>query len=182
MDRDIFNDRVLKFALRKPTSWRFMPPAWSPVAQKKNAFGPEDWIQYAQSPFCCASGSHDSPVHVYPTLQATVRPSAVPSNEQARSILQSQLDFLAAEFMDFDPFEVTSEAVIGGCRANVIKARFSLPLEIDGELLMAPVISRSYAIFAPGRAFSVGLSGSGDLEYYNESEFLSVVQSVRIGT
>lgn len=181
MDPHTFQDVALQFSLRKPAGWRFMPPAWSPVAQLRNASGPEDWIQYARAPFCCATGSHDSPIHVYPTLQATVRPSGVPGNEQARAILESQLDFLAAEYVDFESIEATSDAVIGGCRANVIHARFALALQMDGELFMASVISRSYAIFTPGRAFSIGLSSSGDPEYYDESEFRSVVASIRIG-
>lgn len=182
MNRDAFNDALLKFSLIKPSRWRFMPPAWSPVAQLRNASPPEDWIQYARLPFCCATAGHDSPVHVHPTLQATVRPSGVPGNEQASAILQSQLDFLDTEYLEFDPIEATSDAIIGGCRANVIKARFILPLEIDGERFMAPVISRSYTIFAPGRAFTVGVSSSGDPAYYDESECQSIVASIRIGT
>lgn len=181
MDRDAFVEPAVRFSLRKPASWRFLPPAWSPVAHLRNASGPDDWIRHARSPFCCASGHHDSPLHAYPTLQATVRPSGVPGNEQARAILQGQLDFLAGEYLEFVPFEATSEAVIGGCRANVIKARFALPAEIDGAPLTMTVISRSYTVFAPGRTFSLGLSSSGDADYYDESQFQSIVASIRIG-
>ena len=180
-DPHLFNDAVMRFSLRKPAHWDFMPPAWSPVAQLKNASGPEDWIQYARLPFCCASARHDSPVHVYPTLQATVRPSGVPGNEQAAEILARQLAFLSAEHLDFDAFEATSEAVVAGCRANVIKACFTLPFEREGELVMAPVISRSWLLFAPGRAFTVGLSTSGDPGYYDERDIEQVVASIWVG-
>ena len=182
-DPDLFSEPYLKFRVRKPSAWRFMPPAWSPVAQMKNAIeSPDDWIHLAKLPFCYAMGNHDSRVHAFPTLQATVRPFSAPDNKTASTILDAQVDMLAQQYEDFELLSASSDAIIGGHRAIMLRGTFLLPTQPDDELIYISVLSRSFVVFALGRAFTLGLSGSADERYYHEPDFDSIIGSVRFGT
>jgi len=182
-DKNLFRDNYLRFQLRKPAAWRFLPPAWSPVAQMKNATeDATDWIRFAKLPFCCAMDHHESPEHAYSTLQVTARPFAIPSNQTAADILNAQIEYLSQQFLDFEAIQATSEAIVAGYRANLIRSSFVLVTERGEEVAEISVLSRSWMIFAPGWAFTLGLSSSADEDFYNETDFDDIIASVRIGT
>ena len=73
-DPNLFNDESLGFSLRKPDSWEFMPPVWTPGPLAANGDdAPWAWIRPNQA-FCVAQKLHESPRHAYSTLQVTARP------------------------------------------------------------------------------------------------------------
>lgn len=125
---------------------------------------------------------HDSASHAYATMQVTVRPVQVPGNQVAADLLEQNLVFLARHQVDFELLNATSEAIIAGCRANTIRSRYVLITQKEGEEQVEfPVLLWSYTIFAPGRAFTIGLSSSADEEYFDEADFADIIESVRIG-
>lgn len=177
-----FSDSFLKFSLEKPSQWHFLPAAWSPIAMMHKSEDPGlEWAKNVNLPFCCARGNHDSEFHPYPTLQVTARPFQVPGNEGAAAILEQNLAFFAQCQLDFELVEASSHAIIAGHRANKIISRYTLLTEQDGEEREFPVLARSTLIFAPGRAFSVGMSSSADAAYFNDADFSSTLASIRIG-
>lgn len=159
-----------------------MPPAWSPIAQMKNAaVEPGDWIQFAHRPFCCAMDQHDSNEHVYSTLQVTARPCAVPDNLSAEALLNDSIAFMEENFADFEVVQATSSAIVAGHRANMMRASYTLLAQADDDVVRFSVLSRSFVVFARGQAFTIGLSSSADVRYFSETEFEEIIASVRIG-
>ena len=149
---------------------------------KNSADSPDDWIHYAKLPFCCAMDHHSSNEHAYSTLQVTARPFGLPNNQSAAAILRAQIDFLAGQHLDFELIDSTSEAIVGGHRANLIRASYCLMTQLpDSDPVEFSVLSRSVVVFALGKAFTLGLSSSADERYFNESDFGAIVASVRIG-
>lgn len=70
-------------------------PGLSPVVQLRNAADEEaEWLRYASTPLVCFLRRHGSERHVYPTVQVTCRPSAVPDSAVARELLDAQVGFL----------------------------------------------------------------------------------------
>jgi hypothetical protein len=178
----IFQSASFRFSIEVPDSWKFMPAAWSPIAQMKNAEQFNDhWIKNAKLPFCCASRHHSSDSHVYPTLQVTARPSLIPDNETALKILQMTQDFLISNHENPEIVRATSEAIVAGYRANILYSTFDLHTRPQNDILVLKVISRSYSLFTEGVAYTVGLSGSADPLYCDESELDFIISSVRIG-
>lgn len=181
-DPNVFEEHLLRFSLKKPGSWDFIPAAWSPVAQLRNSNNEDwQWLRQANQPFCCARKLHDCSYHAYPTLQVTVRRSGVPTNAEAKALLEAQLDFLSKQYPDLDPLHATPDALLSGHRANIIRARFTLFANIEGDEVALPILSRAHVIFSPGRAFTFGMSSSTDKEYFDESDFDEIISSVRIG-
>lgn len=179
----IFRDDFLKFSLQKPSHWHFIPSAWSPVAILQRSKEPGlDWAKHASLPFCCANDHHDSPDHVYPTLQVSVRPFQIPGNQLATEILDKNLAFFGSHQVDFELLEATTELIVAGYRTNKIRARYALITQKDDETEREfSVLSRSYLIFAPGRAFTIGMSSSADEDYFSEADFDGILESVCIG-
>ena len=182
-DPHVFEDLLLGFSLRKPRSWDFLPTKSSPVQQLKNA-GTEDWkcIELANEPFCFARKLHHSLDHAYPTLQVTARRSAVPTDVEAGAILDRQLGSLSKQYSDFEALQASADGVVCGYRANVILGRFTLFIVRDGNTLDLPILSRSYTIFAPDRAFVLGMSSSAHQDYFEEADFAGIISSVQIWT
>lgn len=179
---DIFRDDFLQFAVEKPRHWHFMPSAWSPVAQLQQSRDPGlEWAKHANLPFCCAMDQHESPLHAYSTLQVTARPFQVPDNELASHMLEQTLALMASHHVDFSLIEANSTSIIAGCRANAIRARYTLITRKEGEEQVEfSVLGRNHLVFAPGRAFSVGLSSSEDPAYFDEADFTAILESIRI--
>ena len=147
----------------------------------KRVSGPEEMIQYAAKPFCCAMSHHESDRHAFPTLQVTARPFGVPTNDQAKEILGAQIRSISEQHIDFVLDWSSHEAIVSGFRANMIRGSFVMLTQPDDETLEIGVISRSYTIFTPGLAFTIGLSSSDQPDYYRESDFTEIINSVKIG-
>lgn len=181
-DPDLFVEPRLRFEIRKPRPWSFMPPAWSPAVQLRNAADEEtEWLRYASMPFVCFMKRHGSERHVYPTVQVTCRPSGVPESAAAQQLLDAQIDFFSENFLDFELLEASSKRLIAGHRANSIRAFYTLLGERDGKRRKFRVLLRGYSIFTPGILFTLGMSSSPDPKHYDEDDFTSVLESVRIG-
>lgn len=183
MESDTFYEPSLNFKVTKPSNWKFMPPAWSPVTQMKNALekNEEHWSQYANQPFCVAMQHHASQRSVYPTFQVTVRYMPKPNNERANQLLATQLSFCENNFQEFKTIESTSKAIVSGFRANKIRASYILPFESSGEVINASVHTLLYTVFSNQMAFTIGLSGPGEKEFSCENDLREIVQSIRIG-
>lgn len=183
---DDFHEPRLGFRVRKPAAWRFLPPAWSPVQQLRNALAAEDldhWMHHASQPFCCAMGHHDSASHVYPTLQATARPGRPPDAAQAAALLSSLCDEFVGRHGDCRIDWARHDVEIAGCRALDAGVRYRLMARSgDGARVEQDfgVVARSWMIFATGRTFVVGLSGSDDPEYHDEADVTTILASLRI--
>ncbi len=180
---DVFRDDFLQFSVTKPRPWHFIPQAWSPVALLQRTKDPAmDWAKHANLPFCCAMLQHDSTAHAYATMQVAARPCQVPGNQAAADILEQNLAFLRSHQIDFELLDATTESIIAGCRTNKIRARYTLVTQKEGEEQVEfSILARSFLVFAPGRAFTIGLSSSADEDYFDESDFTWIVESVRIG-
>jgi hypothetical protein len=170
----------LGFSLRKPDSWQFTPPVWSPAADFANAADSSwAWIKPNQ-PFCVAQKLHHSPRHAYSTLQVTARALEIPSQEQAQALLKMQLGVLSKHYGQFEVRDATSDAVIDGHRAIAIRGSFCLITHIEGEQVPVWLLTRIHVVFAPGRAFSIGMTSSLDESYYDESDFGQTIASIRV--
>jgi len=178
---NLFQSHALRFSLNKPDSWAFLPPAWSPVARLKNS-GDESWawIQNANQPFCVARQLHDSQRHAFPTLQATVRPFGIPTLAQRETLLQMQLEVLRKTYEPVEVLEADADREYSGHPALGIRAILPLISENEGEQTEFQILSRVQVIFAPGRAFSVGISTSTDAAWFNEPEISAMLDSIRI--
>jgi hypothetical protein len=75
----------------------------------------------------------------------------------------------------------TSAAIVSGYRANIIYSTFDVHTRPKVDVLVLKAISRTYSIFTEGVTYTVGLSGSADPLYCDESEFDFIISSVRIG-
>lgn len=179
---DEFVEPFLRFRIVKPPGWSFVPAAWSPFAQLRNAAGADvAWLQHANQPFVCFVKKHDSERHVQPSVQVTARPSGIPPSDIARQILDAQIKFVEETFDALEVISATTDRIVAGYRANSMVARYRFLTDRDGEEREFEVLARSLSIFTPGLAFSVGMTSSVDPEYYKEEEFHSVVRSMTIG-
>ncbi len=176
-----FYDAALGFRITKPASWKFLPPAWSPMAQLRNANPEVDWLQLAKVPFVSFMGHHTSESHVYPTTQVSARPSTVPTAAEAVAVLEQQVAFVESHWDDYQPLHATSDTIIAGHRANHIDGTYRLRAERDGEEFWFEVRARSYTIFTPAYAFTIGMSSSTDARYYDEADFELALRSIAIG-
>ncbi len=118
---------------------------------------------------------HDSDAHAYPTLQVTARPGLIGPGDIQR-FLESQMLNLRTQFPDIRFLDHTSDAVLGGHRANRIEATFRL----RARHATFDVRTRSYAVFAPRYVFTIGLSGSEDPAFFSHDDFDRIETSVRI--
>lgn len=182
MNPDIFEDSKLQFRVRKPPNWQFMPSAWSPTAQLKRAEDfKETLVRNAKLPFCCAMGHHESRAHAYPTLQVVAR-NAVPYTEGiGATLLESMIEAIRSVHPTFDLVETSSRSNLAGCRSIHLRGTFSIMISPDDRPIELVILSRSHVIFAPQATFTVGLSGSADPEYFDESEFDAILGSVCVG-
>lgn len=176
-----FSEPYLRFSVEIPDSWKYLPPAWSPVEQMKRGADADAEIQLASKPFCVAMQHHDSQHHAYATLQVTARPLPLPGNERREQILAAQLAQMASVHWDFVPTWSTHEAILSGHCANIIHGRFTLRTQPAEDILSFGVLSRSHTVFARGYAFTVALSGSDEPGFHDESDFDRIIQSIRIG-
>ena len=179
---DEFIEPFLRFRIVKPARWSFVPPAWSPIAQLRNAAeGQLEWLKHASQPFVCFMKKHESETHVYPTVQATARPTAIPPPDLARLILDRQIELVGQMYEDLEVISATTDAIVAGHRANRLVARGNLITERDGEERAFDVVLRAMSIFTPGIAFTVGMTSSADPEFSAEEELPAVIQSITIG-
>lgn len=182
MDSDLFEDSRLKFRVRKPLSWRFMPPAWSPTAQIKRAEDfKETLLRNAKLPFCCAMGHHESRAHAYPTMQVIARNPMPYTEGIAVTALEAMIESMRSVHPTFELVDAASRSSLAGCEAIYLRGSFSLVITPDDRPVELVVLSRSYTIFAPQATFTVGLSGSADPEYLDESEFDAILESIFVG-
>jgi hypothetical protein len=180
-DPNRFTEPALGFELHKPDSWEFVTAAWMPSAEPRDAQDSWAWIK-ANQPFCVARKLHQSTHHAFPTLQVTARALQVPTEAQARALLQMQEGILQKHYGQFEVRESRADFRVDGHRTLVLRGSFCLNTSIEGEYVPVWMLSRLFVIFAPGRAFTVGMSSSLDAGYYLESEFEQILGSIRIAS
>src|SRR5688572_9280651 len=123
---DAFFEPRLRFAIRKPSAWRYMPPAWSPVAHLKNQNTAVDWIQYAKLPFVTMMGHHESQRHPYPTVNASCRLGFVTPNFDYDSLLRQVSAFMISQHEGTEILERSANERVDGRRATYLKCRYLL--------------------------------------------------------
>ena len=178
---NLFFEPFFNFSITKPSTWDFLPPAWSPVAQMKEDPVPHEIALRANLPFVCIRQSHDSPVRPYPTVQITARPTAgIPGDEEAQGLLDKTVELMAEHYQDFELLEASIDEVVAGYRTSLIRSRAVVFGGEDEDIEMG-IISRAHVIFSPSTAFSVGMTSSDDPDYYRESDFQQMRDSIEIG-
>lgn len=178
VDPDLFNDPSLGFSIRKPPEWTFYPPSWSPIERLRNSDNPSRTLmKHAHRPFCCAMYQHSSDRHAYPTLQVTVRPVHLGSAD-VYELMDAEVAHLVKTFPNIRILQNTCNLVLSGCRVIRIEARYSLYMSRNDDEIELGVYSLSHTVFASGRAFVVGLSGSDDPEYTNRAELAEIAASI----
>lgn len=96
-----FTDDHFQFSIDIPDHWHFMAAAWSPIEQAKRNAGPDDWVQLANKPFCCATADHHIEGQERPRLQVTARPSRIPGDAEAKALSAFQVELLRDEPENF---------------------------------------------------------------------------------
>ena len=182
-DPDWFFEPRLRFGIRKPSDWRFVPPAWSPVAHLKNRGGDEapDWVRYSKLPFVTMMGDHDSQHHPYPTVNVGCRPGTPGPDFDFRQLQDQFIEMFRMQHEEVEILDRSPESAVDGCRALYMRSRYLLGFERDGLDFVEPVLSRSYTIFGDGLVFTMGMTSSADTAYFREEDFDLVLRSVRIG-
>ncbi len=181
MDKDLFVVPRLGFSLQKPSGWTFTPGQWSPGEQLDPQVDHLDqWSPYAALPFCGAVKPHVSRSHVFAMLQVSARPMSPPSAVEAAALLEGIQGVLRNQNPQAEILEAASCLTIAGCPANVLRCRLNLSVEVEEAQVPTRVISRSYMIFGPRYAFTLGLSSSADPAFYLESDFVDILASLRI--
>lgn len=180
-----YHDYDFDFTVDIPDHWHFMPRAWSPLARGKRrdaaASAPDALLQLAFEPFCCAMTHHGVPGKEQSTLQVTARASRVPDDAEAAALLNVQIDMLRDQPENFVVEQATHEARVAGYRANFLQVTSTARVEVEDLVADVGVRSRLYLVFTPLVAFTVSLTSSDDLAYYDEADFEQLLQSIRIG-
>jgi hypothetical protein len=99
----------------------------------------------------------------------------------AAQILIGLIEHRRSSYASVRIMHAKPDALVAGCRAIVTRAMWAMATEKDDVTTRVGVLSRSYVLFAPGCAFTIGPSSSIDPNYFNEAEMASNVASVRIG-
>gem|GEM_PF-6282323 len=182
MDPDLFHDDFLGFSLKKPTSWIFVPPLWSPIARLKNIQDPSVvWAQNANTPFCCAIGHQGNAGHAPSAVQVTARPPIAHSPGVASTMLESQLLLLHSKYPDFVLLMSSSRTKVSERNAIYICGTFRILTVQQDPPERLSILSRLFVVFARQAVFTIGLSGSSDPGFYLESDFEQILSSVNIG-
>lgn len=181
MDPHRFVEPRLGFTLTKPASWQFVPPAWSPARELAAAADPEaPWRQFGHLAFCGALRPHANRQQAFSTLQVMARPLPPPSAGEAAAMLRTIRDIVLNQNPRAEILDASTGTIVAGCQTNVLRCRFTVPVEIEQQRVPMGVISRSLVIFAPRYAFTVGLSSSDDPAHFDEAEFDAILASIRI--
>jgi len=181
MDQDRFKEKALGFEVRKPSSWHFLPTAWSPTALLKRAPAFKDTLlRYASLPFICAQGRHESRIHALPTFQVCARAAISYNPGLASTLLESMIAGMQRHYPNYAVIAASSRLELAGCKAIYMRGTFSVIVEIDGERVEMACLSRSYALFGPRAAITLGLSGSSDPAYFSEADFEQILGSIRM--
>ena len=135
------------------------------MEQRRNAGSdPNEWSRFANMPFCYAMKRHESQTHAYPTVQVTVRPFHLGSHDPVE-LLESQVKLLENSWRGITFLARTGDAILAGHRANRIEARYPAILTRGLDEVEIVIYVLSYTVFAPTRAFAIGLAGSDDPAY-----------------
>jgi len=176
-DPDLYENLKLGFAIRKPSPWAFLATPWAVNLRRRSALSNEELrrvMEQASSPFVYAHLPHAEPDSSFPTLQACCRVVTAPDPEAFLPQLVRQLE---AQFADFELLEQSAHAVVGGCKAVLIRGRFTIH-NTSGVAFRC--LSRSYTLFAGPLAFSVGLSCAASGAYCVEDDIDSIARSIRV--
>lgn len=172
-----FHDESINFYLEIPDLWHFNRPEWSPIEKLKR--DPDSFFYHAKTPFCTALKHHELKNVVYPTLQATIRPPIKYSKDLANSIIQSTKTIMAKQFDNSAIIDESTDGLIGGCRANILKSTAELSFKQDNSIQTYSIINHSYTIFSNKYTFVVGLSGNSSNELDEINDFISITKSIR---
>ena len=103
----------------------------------------QELLKQAQTPFVYMHFDHGRNDTVYPTAQAACRPIQPIGNAERKEILKQQIEFFKRMYNDIDIIESTSNGLISGCPANIIKASFTTTNQEGCEF---QVLNRTYTI------------------------------------
>lgn len=181
-DPDLFHEPRVGLSLRKPASWNFLPPAWSPTAVMKRApaeGAQAEWAKHAKLPICCAQGVHGSARHPKPTLQVAVRPHSRPDHAGRLELLHAMESSLAAAHGA--RVETSSpDAYLDGQCGISLHCRFVLISQVEGEPVRMACLSRVHVVFHQGFALTIGLSSAQNRRYFREADFDAILASIHL--
>ncbi len=178
---DVFFEPLLRFGIRKPPGWRFLPASWSPTTQMARLSSKADWARHARLPFVAMTRDIASDRQPRPTLQVTCRPAGRQGTAEIERLLELQFELLRRELDDFEPLAASFDRIVGGRRAAHVEYRYTLKLRLEGEMVATRVLARSDLVLSPGLAFVIAMSSSAEPLYYEEADFAFALASIRIG-
>lgn len=176
---DLYVHAELGFELRKPSAWVFLATPWAVNLRKRAALSNDELrqvMEQASAPFVYAHLPHSQPDSPFPTLQASCR--ALSSQVDPEALLPQMVAQLERQFPDLELIEQTALAIVGGCKATSIRARFTIR---NAEGTEFHCLSQSYTLFSRQLVFSVGLSCAAHGEYCVEDDIESIARSIRVG-
>ncbi len=180
-EQDFFLEPQLRFGIRKPEGWRFLPAAWPPAVRRFGTSAGAERPRLARTPFVAMTRELGDGRQPQPTIQVTCRPMGRLSAAEIRLLLDAQLEVLSRELSGFERLATSFDTIIGGHRAAHVRYRCTLELRFDGRTTPVPVLTRSYLVPAPGRAFTITMSGGVPPLDRDETDFAAALASVRIG-
>lgn len=181
-DRDFFYDARLQFGIRKPASWRFMPASRSAPPPNRASASWSDGGRARWRPVVAMVQDIASTRHPRPTIQVSCRPAGHATAAELRRLLEAQLDVLSRELPGFERLACSLDNIIGGRRAAHLQFRYTLNLPIQGGTVPTQVLAHNYLVLTQGLAFTVAMSSSTDVVYYDEGDFAAALASVWIGS
>lgn len=175
-----YSNQNLGFFIRKPRDWVFIPPSWAVNLKCRYDLSDEEFDYLKNSarlPFVYFHYDHRLTNQAVPAVQAMYRPLVSPGTMNLPTLLQLQITQLACVFDNFILEEATSDGIISGRPANIIKSTFTVHNSHGSEF---ECLSRCYLILAERFMFVVEMSGPVEGEFRCDKEFKEILTSIRI--
>jgi hypothetical protein len=178
VDPDLYVNAGLGFELRKPSHWLFLATPWAVNLRKRTALSNDELrevMEQASAPFVYAHLPHSASDSAFPTLQATCRVLGAKLDPEV--VLPQLVAQLERQFSDLEILDQTAHAIVGGCKAILLRSCFTIR---NAEGTEFRCLSRSYTLFASQLVFSVGLSCAAHGEYCVEDDIELIARSIRV--
>jgi hypothetical protein len=115
-----------------------------------------------------------------PTLQVVMRPFPPPLPGALPSLLDAVIAQLSQAHPTFELEWRSAQLEISGYPAIGCRGVFEFERVGEGKSTTLGARTRSYVVLARGLAFTVGLAGSHDPAFYDESEFEEILASIHM--
>lgn len=180
-DEDLFVSPAAGFALRKPSSWHFMPTAWRSESLKNVDFKDDDFAElmetYATEPLVMVVKHEETKETLNPTLQVVFRPLGQLERMSPEDVAKLSLEAMPQMYEDFEVVEDVESTEVGGHPAAHYATRFTLRNDAGATF---PTLSDAWIVKRGAYLFMIGGSGPPDGEDASRPELEAMVRSIVI--